>query len=183
MRQLAPRRMTVQEFMRFKGIPGVRYQLIRGVPVAMNPPMSFHRTIVANATGEFRARLRRRRPCRVENEAGIEIANDDYFVADLAVTCGPIINQGFTPDPLLIVEVLSPSTEQEVLGMKVPAYEAIASVREIWLIDSEQRRVRLLRREAADRWVQDPFTGGDAVPSEVLKSSVALDDLYENTGL
>jgi Uma2 family endonuclease len=183
MGEAAPQaRMTVEEFLRWDGEPDVRYELIDGIPVAMNPPWSFHRTIVVTIAGDIRERLRRRRPWRVEAEAGIWISDDDYWVADLAVTCSPPRDSEQVEDPSLIIEVLSKSTRGGDLGRKVPDFQDISSVQEIWAVDSERRRVWVYRRES-DHWRIDRYVGSATFGSAVVEGSFSLDDIYENTDL
>jgi Uma2 family endonuclease len=174
-------RMTVEEFVTWPGEPDTRYELIDGVPVAMNPPMAFHRIIAVNVAGVLRERLRGRKPCRAEAEAGIWINEDDYYVADLAVTCSPIKNTDRVEEPRLAVEILSKSTRTDDLGRKIPAYMEIASVREIWAIDSERRFVRVWRR--ADDWNMKRYVGAATFRSEVLEGALTLDEFYDNTDL
>src|SRR3712207_8043505 len=44
-------------------------------------------------------RLRSKRPCRVLTDAGIWITEEDYYVADLAVTCSPVKNTDRVQEP------------------------------------------------------------------------------------
>ncbi len=175
--------MTVAEFLDWRGGDrDVRYQLLDGVPTATNPPRSFHRTIVVNTGAAISSRLRGRAPRRAEADAGVWFADDEYYVADLAVTCAPVENTAWVVDPVLVVEVLSPSTRAEDLGVKVPDYQELPSVAEIWAVDSERRRVRVWRRDG-ERWVMERYLGATRFESSVLRDGVGLDELYENTGL
>ncbi len=182
MGERALRRMTVEEFLRWEGEPDVRYELIDGRPVAMNPPRGFHRTIAINVGGLLWSRLRERRVCRAESEAGIELQDGNYYVADLAVTCAGPANAASIEQPALIVEILSRGTRADDLGGKIPAYQDIASVQEIWAIDSERRRIWVYRREG-ERWVIDRYVGSASFTSAVVEGDFALDDIYENTDL
>jgi Uma2 family endonuclease len=178
-------RMTVEEFVAWPGESGVRYELVDGAPVAMNPPMTFHRIIAVNIAGLLYTRLRGRQPCRAEAEVGVWIAEDDYYVAGLAVTCAPLSNTDRMIEPLLVVEILSKSTRTDDLGRKIPAYQEIASVREIWAVDSERRFVRVWRREEGDEggWGMKRHMGAASFEGGVVGGAFALDDIYENTGL
>jgi Uma2 family endonuclease len=176
-----PARMTVEEFVNWPGEFGVKYELVEGVPVAMNPPKTFHGAIVASIVVHVGTKLRRRRPCRVLTDAGVWITEEDYYVADLAVTCSPIENTDRVHEPSLLIEVLSKSTRTDDLGRKIPAYMDIDSVREIWAVDSERRSVRVWRR--ADDWSVKRYVGATSFVSEVVEGAVALDDLYETTDL
>jgi Uma2 family endonuclease len=177
-----PRRMTTAEFVKWPGEPDIRYELIEGTPVAMNPPMTPHGTIVVSLAAYLHARLRHRRPCRAQAEAGVWFSDEDYFVADLAVTCSPVRTTNRVEEPTLLIEVLSESTRGHDLGTKVTAYQDIASVQEIWAVDSERRRVWVYRRES-DHWRIDRYVGSASFASAVVEGELALDDIYENTEL
>jgi Uma2 family endonuclease len=182
MRHPDERRMTVEEFWAWDDGSDTRYELDRGVPVAMSPPATPHGAIVANAIGVCLASLRGRPPCRPQAEAGIRICEDTQWQADLAVTCAPPSRAHAIEAPELIVEVLSPSTRAHDLGRKLPDYQDLASVREIWLVDSERRRVQHWRREEPGWHVQD-HVGAASFASEVPGGEVPLDELYRNSGL
>lgn len=178
----APGRMTTAEFVKWPGEPDVRYELIDGTPVAMNPPMPSHGVIVVSLAAQLDGRLRARRPCRAQADAGVWLSEEDYFVADLAVTCSPIRNSDRVEDPALLIEVLSQSTQAHDLGTKIPAYQEIGTAQEIWAVDSERRRVWVYRRES-DHWRIDRYVGSARFTSAVVQGELALDDIYENTEL
>lgn len=180
MQERAEKLMTVDEFMTWEDGTDTRYELDDGVPVAMSPPDGPHRTIVGNAGTLVNNLLRPRPPCRAEHEAGIRISARTCWQADVAVTCLPPARD--VEDPSLIVEVLSPTTRMHDLGRKLPDYQALPAVREIWLIDSERRWVQHWRRKEAHWRVQD-FVGSAGFASEVLAAEVPLDELYRNSGL
>ena len=100
--------MTVDEFLSWDDGTDTRYELADGALRAMAPPDAAHRIVVANVTTLIHVGLRERMPCRPENEAGLRIDNRTMWQADIAVTCHPPARE--IDAPLLIVEVLSPST-------------------------------------------------------------------------
>jgi Uma2 family endonuclease len=117
-------------------------------------------------------------------EAGIWIADDSYYVADVVATCAPPAEDGIIKDPFLVVEVLSSSNDDAAFKRKMEAYIQLPSVQEIWLIDSRRRWVQPWRRAGEDRWVVTlPMTGAASFDSPSLGDSIALDRLYRNTGL
>jgi Uma2 family endonuclease len=82
-------------------------------------------------------------------------------------------------DPILLVEVLSPSTERHDRRIKVPAYQRIASVQEILLIDSESRYAELHRRQG-DQWIIQLVVGDVGVISLAsVSSEISMSELYE----
>jgi hypothetical protein len=100
--------------------------------------------------------------------------------ADLAVTGGPLAPD--VVEPLLIVEILSPSTRANDLARRLPDYKALPSVREIWLVDTERRWAQVWWRDA-DSWHGRDHLGGATFRSDVLDSGVALHELYLHAGI
>jgi Uma2 family endonuclease len=179
--EAAERLWTVEAFLARGERPGVREELVAGRIVAMAPPRPVHGVIVQNAAFEIRRRLRP--PCQLVGEAAVRIDDATLFEADLAVTCGRFEPKAETVDPVLVVEVLSPSTRDFDLGRKANAYSELPSCREIWLIDSERRWVRVWRRLAEGWSVSLPMRGSTGFASDVLVQAVELDALYEESGL
>ena len=113
MAEPAIRRLSLAEFLRWEDGTDTRWELVDGVPVAMAPPAVAHGIIAARLIARIDAALRERRACVVQSEAGITLPDrdDTCYIADLAVACTPIERgQQLMREPLLIVEVLSPST-------------------------------------------------------------------------
>lgn len=166
MSELAYKRMLVDEFLVWDDGTDTRYELIDGVPVAMAPSYGAHQIIAGNAARHIGNGLEKRPPCHVRSEAGILKPNSvrNYFQADLAVTCTPHRQGQYeTPDPVVIVEVLSRSTADHDRKVKLPVYRTIPSVQEIVLIHSEMLFVEVLRRLDATRWQSDLLVEADEI--------------------
>ncbi len=180
MAEQAVKLMTVDEFLAWDDGTDTRYELLDGTIQAMAPPGGPHRTIVVNASGTVYNALSNRPPCRGEAEAGLRINAHTMWQADLAVTCQPAARE--IADPSLVIEVLSPNTRTHDLGHKLVDYKSLATVIEIWMIDSERRWVQHWRRDQSD-WLGQDFVGSAAFASPVLQVRVTLDQLYANSGL
>jgi len=157
--------LTVAEFLDTCPNDERHYQLIDGAIVAMAPPAIPHQIIAGNLTGEIYASLRANRPnCTVRSQAGIApqgLLGRNHFETDITVTCEPGGHRGIAAEPLLIVEILSPSTERDDHFVKLPQYQAIASLREILYVESERVAATLYRRQA-DGWNAIEIDGPDA---------------------
>lgn len=174
----AERFHTVEEFLAHEGEPDVRYELVDGRIVAMAPPSVEHSAIAINVGTVFRTRLTP--PCRPYVQAGIRVPerNDLFYEADLAVSsAGRKPGSRWLSDPILIVEILSPSTRSHDRGQKVPDYMTIPSVREILLIDSERRHAVLISR-VPEGWLTRDIIGEGAVPLETVPGGITLEEIY-----
>src|ERR1700730_3802534 len=113
MSEAAVKRMTLAEFLRWEDGTDTRYELLAGSPVAMAPPAIAHGLLAAQLCIRIGVALQSRRPCMVRVAAGIVRPGraDTRVVAELAVSCKPSRRgDKLIADPVLIVEVLSPST-------------------------------------------------------------------------
>jgi Uma2 family endonuclease len=182
MSEVAIRRMTVDEFLRWDDGTDTRHELIGGFPMAMAPAFEVHGVLALRLGARIDAALAGRRPCRTVVEAGVLHPDraDTFFVADLGVTCAPFdARRQYMADPILLVEILSPSTERHDRRLKVPAYQRIASVQEILLIDSEAPYAALHRRQG-EQWIIQ-ISVGDAgmISLTSVGIDIALSELYD----
>ena len=80
-------------------------------------------------------------------------------------------------NPCLIVEVLSPSTEDYDRGEKLAAYKLLPSVREIVFVAHDVRRIDVVRRRGND-WIEESYGHGELAPLEVAGSALEVADVY-----
>jgi mannose-6-phosphate isomerase-like protein (cupin superfamily)/Uma2 family endonuclease len=174
--------MTVAEFLDWNDGTETRYELIEGRPVAMAPSAPGHSIVVLNLAHELRARLEA--PCYVGNEAAVQHSDrdDTFYEADLVVSRTPV-QPGMMaiPDPVVVIEVHSPSTIEHDRGLKAYDYRRIASVQEIVLVASAERRVEVWRRRGA-KWQIEDLVGDAALELEAVQVSIPLAAVYANTG-
>jgi Uma2 family endonuclease len=186
MAEPATRRMTLDEFLAWDDGTDRRYELWAGVLTAMAPPMPRQGLLAAALAGEIRSALRRRPPFRVLGEAGVALPdrNDTFYVADLAIICEPLrAEDRLIRNPVLIVEILSPSTAAIDRQIKVPDYRSISSVVEILLIDSESAFAEVHRREG-DRWITEMMRGlGATLTLGSVPLTILLSELYQGIPL
>ena len=180
---IAEKRMTVAEFLAWDDGTDTRYELIDGRLVAMAPVAPSHSVIVTNLGDELKSRLKP--PCYAGSEAGVQRPdrNDTFYEADVVVSCTPLGPDMTTiPAPVVVVEVLSPSTLDHDLGRKTRDYRRIESVREIVLVSSEQRHVVIWRRRGA-KWEVEDLIGDAALELEAVAVSIPLPAIYTDSGV
>lgn len=135
-------RMNVDEFLAWaEGQPG-RYELFRGAVYAMTPERAVHAEIkLAVQTALANAIRARRLPCRVLPD-GMTVRIDDATAhePDALVYCGPRLAPSAleVPNPVVIVEVLSPSTRHIDAQYKLAGYFRLPSVAHYLVIDPDR---------------------------------------------
>jgi Uma2 family endonuclease len=145
--QSKPRRMTVTEFLDWVSAqqPRGRYELVRGEVVRMAPERALHNIVKSEVYAALRDAIRRAGlPCRAYGD-GMTVVIDNHHTRepDAAVQCGV----AFKPKsmileaPLIIVEVISPSSERDDTGDKVVEYFTVPSVQHYLIVDPIQKVV------------------------------------------
>ena len=182
--------MTLTEFLDWN--PGDRsgrtWQLIDGEPVPMVLGNETHGAIQAEFGSLLGNHLlEQRSPCRVLTKPGIVPrvhANRNFRVPDLGVTCAPPSHSLMVPEPVLLIEILSPSNEAETRA-NIWAYASAPSVQEILAIHSTRIEAELLRRNPDGTWPAEPeIISADGVltlPS--IEYSTPITALYRTTAL
>ncbi|MDX1654288.1 MAG: Uma2 family endonuclease, partial [Candidatus Competibacteraceae bacterium] len=87
-------------------------------------------------------------------------------------------------NPLLIVEVLSRSTESYDRGAKFEHYRRIPELQEYLLIDQEKPHLEHFQRQPDRRWLLSEASGLEAVLElPVLEGRLALTEVYDKVVL
>ena len=177
MAEPARRLWALDEFLAFDDGTDTRYELFDGQIVAMAPASDVHGALVARLTARIGAGLRP--PCEVVVEAGIVPPEraDSYYQADLAVTCAGLSGQQFIAGPILIVEVLSPSTATTDRDRKLPDYRTIPSLQDILVVSSTEPRIEHFRR-APDGWKIHDLRGQGTLRLDALDVTIDLAEFY-----
>ena len=186
MAEPAVSRMTLGEFLRWDDGTDTRYELIDGFPVAMAPLAEAHRILVVRLVSRIDGALAIRRPCNAQIEPGVVRPDraDSYYVPDIAVTCEPNEpGRQAMVDPILIVEILSPSTERSDRRLKMPAYQTIDSVREILLIDADSHHAELYRRDNNHWGIELVRGAGATLFLASVELRISMSELYEGIAI
>jgi Uma2 family endonuclease len=123
--------------------------------------------------------------CRVfSSDLRIKVAPAGlYTYADCSAICGELETFSDQKDvvlnPLLIVEVLSPSTEGYDRGKKFELYRTIPSFREYLIVHQDQRHVEYFSKQDDGSWLlRDHVGADDSVTIARLGVQIPLADLY-----
>ncbi|MCF6198981.1 MAG: Uma2 family endonuclease [Hyphomicrobiaceae bacterium] len=139
------KRMTVDEFLLWACEQPGRYELIDGIPVAMSPERVRHTKIKGTTYLALTGAIKRSDSgCSVLTDGATVRINDHVsYEPDALVYCGddPSDDDLEVLEPVIIVEVLSPSTRHVDTGSKFIGYFNVSSVQHYLIIDTEQKIV------------------------------------------
>ena len=179
--------MSVAEFLNWNPGDRRKWQLIDGEPHPMAPPNAMHGYLQGELGRLIGNHLRAGGlPCDVFTNPGVipaTMAAHNMRVPDLAVSCSPFDVAQATPvDPVLIVEILSPSNRADTWA-NVWAYTSIPSVREILVLRTDVVGGDLLRRLPDGAWPdRATVVEGDLV-LDSIGFRITLAELYARTPL
>ena len=156
---------------------GERWELSGGMPVRMRSEKNRHNLLKTEVALELRLAIRRaRNGCRLFGD-GVTVVIDEAhaYEPDAAVQCGAEVDlDAVTVDePVVIVEVLSPSTAYRDTGEKLEAYLGLPSVRHYLVFDPVRRAVVHHGRTEADAPVVTAILHGGTL--ELPPTGLALD--------
>ncbi len=176
---------TPEEYLALERLAEFKSEYIEGRIVALAGAPDAHTTISQNIQGELRIRFRGG-PCRSwANEMRVQVEDGRrYTYPDVVAVCGEIQFRDRVRDtiinPVLIVEVLSPSTEAYDRGEKFKHYREIESLRDYVLVAQDRPLVERYTRHG-DFWPSQAVAGLDAeLELTSVGCSIPLREIYEN---
>lgn len=168
MAQTARQRIAFDEYVRIENMSPIRHEWLDGSVWAMAGGTPEHAAVAVNVTTLLSNQLRGK-PCRVfGSDLRLRVrATGLGTYPDASVICGKVQfdpqDAGKTTaiNPRVVVEVLSPSTEQYDRKEKLEHYKKVPSLEEIVLISHSAKRVEIWRREKRG-WRSHEHTQGVA---------------------
>lgn len=131
----------VEDYLAWVWSQPYRYETILGRIVMMAGGKRSHARIAVNTSSALNNRLAGQ-PCETFNsDFLVEIDINNRYFPDASVACGE--TRDYTDRPVLVVEVLSPSTMREDLGPKLENYLRIPGLRYVLYLWQDQPRARL----------------------------------------
>ena len=182
-----PLRYSAEEYFALEEKSLVRHEFFEGEVFAMAGASIAHNTIALNVALACRVALRGKK-CRVQMEAvrlAVE-ANRHYAYPDVMVSCDPHDQRESQQlhSPVLIVEVLSPSTEAYDRGLKFNQYKKLPSLRHYLLVSQKTWLVEWYQLREPGVWGHTALAeAADAVVIPELNLHLTLVQLYEEAGV
>jgi Uma2 family endonuclease len=172
---------TVEEFLAWEREQEERYEYVDGVIRMMVGGTLDHNTIAGNVFSALHSQLRGGL-CRVFVEGVKVVSASATMYPDVVVTCASGSGRSdVVPEPDIVVEVLSRSTQGFDRGPKLDAYQQIASLKQYILIAQEEIRVSVYERDEGG-WRYRTLENPDArLAFAVGGGAMTLAEIYERT--
>jgi Uma2 family endonuclease len=185
MSALPQKRMNVDEFLVWAEAQLGRYELFRGSVYAMTPERAVHAEVkFAVQTALANAIRAKGLPCRMLPD-GMTVRIDDATAhePDALVYCGPRLPPSAleVPNPVVVVEILSPSTRHLDAQMKLAGYFRLPSVAHYLVIDPDKPLIMHHARKDDGSILTRIMTEG-AIVLEPPGIELSVADLYPAPG-
>jgi Uma2 family endonuclease len=176
--------ITRDEYFELERNSEIKYEFFDGEIFAMSGGTFNHAVIGVNTVTELKIKLRGKCCKPTNSDMRIETPNGLIAYPDAAVYCGePELteNQCALLNPVVIIEVLSPSTRRYDEGGKFALYRSIPSFQDYLLIDCEKVFVRRFRRIGAhDEWLLHDYVNlTDSMVIHSIDETLSLNDIYD----
>jgi Uma2 family endonuclease len=179
-----PRPATYADYLAVEQHSAHRHELIDGVIVAMAGGSDEHNAIAG--------RLAMLLGTRLEGECRYYTPDQRFWIAatgrsryaDGSIICGkpshPPHDAQATTTPLLVIEVLSPSSEGDDAGDKREDFESLPALQAYVVVSQDQRLIRIHRRLASGGWSPqaEMRAAGDVFTLPALQAPLGVDEVY-----
>ena len=171
--------MTLAEFLAWEERQDLRYEFDGFQPEAMTGGTVGHAAIQANLAIALGGRLRGK-PCRFYgSDLKIQVADDHIRYPDGMVVCSDVDQRAkVIQDPVVIFEVLSPSTAGKDRIVKAREYQATPSVQRYVMLEQDRIGATVHGR-AADGWSVVVLKEDDTLALPEIGLSIPLAEFYE----
>jgi Uma2 family endonuclease len=171
------RPMRLDEFLDWEQTQELRWEFDGFAPVAMTGGTVEHSTIQLNIYLAVGGRLRDR-PCRLFTAdlkivAAGSIRHPDAFVSCTPVPLGALV----VTDPVVVFEVLSPSTASTDIGVKNEEYRDTPSIQRYVMLAQDRQHATVFERSGGE-WVGHIMSGDAVLRMPEIGIEVPLAELY-----
>lgn len=173
--------VTVDEYLAKYALDSdYRYELIDGDVVMTGSASKEHNRVAGNIFAHATFHLKGK-PCKPYIETLRVMVNDNAYFPDMLVDCGESRDRFTATLPVLIVEVLSPSTRRIDKTVKLRDYVKIPSLQEYAIFEQDIAELTLYRRE--NDWQPEYFFDGDMVHFASIDLTLSIADIYDGVNL
>jgi Uma2 family endonuclease len=181
-----PRRATYADYLATEQNSESRHELIDGVIVAMAGGSDEHNAIASRFAGLFMTRVPRGCRSYTPDQRFWIAATARGRYSDGSIICGkpahPAHDNQATTNPLVVVEVLSPSSEGDDDGDKRSDFQSLESLQAYVLAAQDARCVKIYRRAERGEWRNEPdvYRDGESFELPGLTRAITVDEVYDD---
>lgn len=176
--------LSVEDYLAYEEKSEIRHEYIDGEIFATSGSSTNHNQIAINMVALIRPHLRGSK-CRVFiSDMKIKINQENatfFYYPDLLVTCSENDTEKyFKTEPNLIIEILSKSTKRNDLNEKRINYQSLSTLQEYVLIDQDQIRVIIYRKDDKGKWIKTILEKDNSLELKSVNITFLISQIYED---
>ena len=183
------KKLTIEEYLEREKVSEQKHEYYQGEVFVRPHAGRRHNLIFSNLFSSVGIRLKDNHCRPYGSDLRIHIPENTLFTyPDISIICGDITPSDKDDDtailPLILVEILSPSTKNYDRGEKFRLYRDIPSLKEYILVDSESILVETYRVKEHKHWEPEEYKSiNDTLKIPSLDVSLSLQEIYDGTKL
>lgn len=181
----APRlRFSFREYLRVDAESSVKHEFLDGMILATAGGTPDHAALAAAVTASLNRQLEGKR-CRVYSaDLRVRVLATGFAgYPDVTVVCNKLEldpeDANTATNPAVVVEILSPGTEQYDRGEKLQQYQRIASLAHVVLVAHDEKRIDVWSREGG-QWTVATARSGERAILDGIRASLEVDEVYRD---
>ncbi|NER06150.1 MAG: Uma2 family endonuclease [Okeania sp. SIO3C4] len=183
--ELATAFISTTDYLEGEKMSPIRHEYLGGQIFAMSGGSEEHNRISLNIASFLRFHLRGSgcktfiADMKVKTTIA-ENSSDIFYYPDVMVTCNPQdIEKYYKNFPCLIVQVLSPSTQDLDRREKRLNYQSLASLQEYVLVDQTEMKVEVYRPSETGYWSKETLGKEDCLELKSVGLTLTMADIYD----
>jgi Uma2 family endonuclease len=173
-------KLTPQAYLQQERLSDTKHEFCNGEIFAMSGASFAHNLITGNLVRELGNQLKKR-PCRaLPSDMRVQL-DDGYVYPDVTVVCGKpeFYDKDNLRNPIIVIEVLSPSTEDYDASGKFARYRQLASLQEYLLVAQDCAHVLHYVKQAENRWLLSEYRDTAEFELPSIECRLSLADVYD----
>lgn len=182
-------KMTIEQYLEFENASEEKHEYYQGEVFAISGAKVTHNRIVMNALTSIGLFLRGKSCKPYGSDLRIYIESNTLFTyPDISVFCDDVLTRNNDEmnalNPVILIEVLSPSTKDYNRGGKFKLYRDIPTLKEYVLIDSETINVEIFAVNPQGYWELREYKDiHDVIEISHIDMQLSMEDIYSGTKL
>lgn len=181
--------MTEDEYLKFADESDIKHEFVNGKIIAMTGATIRHNVIINNISYSITGQLANKKCLVTTNDTRIKIQiKESYRYPDIVVVCGKIEylenRKDTLTNPIVLIEVLSPSTALIDYNQKLDEYTQIPPLQEYIIISQHDYKAERYLRQTGEDWLYSRAKGLDGLLHILsIDCQLALSEVYQKLDL
>ena len=178
-------KVSIEDYLEMENASSEKHEYYKGEVFAMSGAKMPHNEISSNLMTTLGQKLKGKKCKPYSSDVRIHIKSNTLFTyPDISVICGETVtlnNDDYNVlNPIVIIEILSPSTKNYDRGEKFKLYRDIPTLKEYILADSESIHIEVFRLNESNHWELEEYnTINDHLSIKAINETLPLFEIYE----